>query len=293
MSMPHVAVLGLGRMGAPIARRLLDAGVPLTVWNRSPDRAAPLATTGARLGASPADAARDADVVITMLADPAAVEAVLHGDHGALGAIRPGTLLIDCSTVGPDDARATARIAASRGVRFIDAPVLGSVGQATNGELVALAGGDEDDVARARPVLERFAKRVVRVGPVGSASALKLVMNLLVGGFAELLSEAIVLADGAGVPRDVFRETLMSSVLASPFVGYKAPQLLDQNFAPLFSTALLLKDLNLALHLADDANVSLPATRVIRDLYARSASAGRGGLDFSAVILQLLEEQAR
>ena len=169
--------------------------------------------------------------------------------------------------------------------------MLGSLKQAGAGELVALAGGDADVVDAVEPVLRAMAKQVVRAGPVGNGSALKLVMNLLVGGLTELLAEAFVLAEAAGIDKAAIRETLLASVLASPFVGYKAPQLLERQFAPLFTTGLMLKDLNLILHLAQDEGVTLPATTAIRDVYARSARAGREEQDFSAVIEQLSAER--
>jgi 3-hydroxyisobutyrate dehydrogenase-like beta-hydroxyacid dehydrogenase len=132
-------------------------------------------------------------------------------------------------------------------------------------------------------VLRAFAKRIVRAGAVGQGSALKLVMNLLVGGFTELLAEAIVLAERAGLSRDVVRDTLLDSVLASPFVGYKAPQLLERRYAPLFTTQLMLKDLNLALHLATELGLMLPATTTIRDMYVKTADIDHAEQDFAAV----------
>lgn len=286
-SRPSIAVLGLGRMGRPMAARLLAAGYPVTVWNRTASRADDLRGARARVAATPADAARDADVVITMPADPAAVERVLFGDGGALAAMREGATLIDCSTVGPEDSRATAANCARHGVRFVDAPVLGSVPAAEQGTLTVLAGGDASVVGEMEPILKVLGQRVIRAGGTGMGSALKLVMNLLVGGLTELMAESFVLADGAGLSKEVVRETLMTSVLHSPFVGYKAPQLLDRQFSPLFTTALMLKDLDLALHLAGDLGLRLPATRTIRDVYDHSAQHGRADQDFSAVIDQV------
>ena len=277
-------------MGRPMAARLLAAGYPLAVWNRTAERSRELAARGARAAATPAEAARGAAVVVMMLADPAAVErALLSVDDGALVALAPGATVVDCSTVGPEDSRAYAANCAARGVRFVDAPVLGSTPAAEQGALTILAGGDEAAIAGVEPVLRHLGSRVVRAGPTGHGSALKLVMNLLVGGLTELMAEAFVLAERAGVSTAAVRETLMSSVLASPFVGYKAPQLLDRQFAPLFTTRLMLKDLDLALRLADVAGARLPAAVAIRDAYAAAERAGRGDEDFSAVI----EEVAR
>lgn len=272
-----------------MAARLLQAGVPLTVWNRTEARTNELVANGARRAATPAEAVRDADVAVTMLADPAAVHDVLLGEHGALGAMRRDTLLIDSSTVGPALARSIAEQARARGVRYVDAPVLGSVPAAGQGTLTVLAGGSDEDVERAKRVLSHFGKSIVHTGEVGSASTLKLVMNLLVGGQTELMAEAFLLGERAGLSKQTISEALGGSVLDSPFVRYKAPQLLDRKFTPLFTTALLLKDVDLALDLARAHDLALPGTRAVRDAYAASASAGRREDDFSAVIATLDE----
>ncbi len=274
-------------MGRPMAARLLDAGFQLTVWNRTAERADPLVALGARRAESPAAAVSDAEIIVLMLADPPAVERVLHGEDGVLRGARRGATVVDCSTIGPEDARAAAASCASAGLSYVDAPVLGSLRQAEAGELVALVGGSETAVRAAEPMLGVLTKRVVHAGETGQGSALKLVMNLLVGGLTELLAESITLAERAGLDPAVVRDTLTTSVLASPVIGYKAPQLFERSFAPLFSTQLMLKDLELVLHLASDLGVALPATRTIRDMYSRSAAAGRAHADFSAVIEEL------
>jgi 3-hydroxyisobutyrate dehydrogenase-like beta-hydroxyacid dehydrogenase len=284
---PPTAFLGLGRMGHPMAARLLGAGYPLTVWNRSPERGRDLAGRGARLASTPADAARGARVVVMMLADPPAVTRALLAPDGALGALGEGNVVVDCSTVGPDDSRRFAAECAKRGVGFVDAPVLGSTPAAEQGTLTVLVGGEASLVAKVEPVLRVFGQQVVRAGETGHASTLKLCMNLLVGGLTELLAESILLAERAGLAREVVRETLFASVLNSPFLRYKAPQLLERQFAPLFTTKLLLKDLDLVLALAREQALALPATESIRETYARTAAEGRGDEDFSAVIEHL------
>jgi 3-hydroxyisobutyrate dehydrogenase-like beta-hydroxyacid dehydrogenase len=270
MTLP-LSFLGLGRMGQPMAMRLVARGYGVTVWNRTAARADELVAAGARRAGTPGEAVRGAQVIVLMLADPEAVERVLFGGDGVLRAAENGALVIDCSTNGPDDARTFAANCISAGFRYVEAPVLGSVKQADTGTLVALAAGDDDAVIQAEPVLRAFASRVMRAGGVGKGSALKLVMNLLVGGLTELLAESIVLAERAGLSRDVVRDTLLDSVLASPFVGYKAPQLLERSYSPLFTTRLMLKDLNLVLHLATELGLTLPATTTIRDIYAKAA----------------------
>jgi 3-hydroxyisobutyrate dehydrogenase-like beta-hydroxyacid dehydrogenase len=214
---------------------------------------------------------------------------VLLGEQGALGAMRRDALLINTSTVGPAVARSTADEARKRGVRYVDAPVLGSVPAAEQGTLTILVGGSDEDVERAKVVLSRLGSRIVHIGDVGSASTLKLVMNLLVGGQTELMAEAFLLGERAGLPRKAIGEALSGSVLDSPFVRYKAPQLLERKFTPLFTTRLLLKDVDLALDLARAHELAMPGTRAVRDAYAAAASAGRREDDFSAVIAALDE----
>ena len=206
-----LAFLGLGSMGRPMAARLLDAGFPLAVWNRTATRADSLAARGARRADSPATAASGADIIVMMLADPSAVERVLLGADGVLRGASRGSTVLDCSTIGPEDARAAAQSCARAGVSYIDAPVLGSLRQAESGELVALVGGGDREMQSLEPVLRVIAKRIVRAGGTGQGSALKLVMNLLVGGLTELLAESITLAEHAGLDAAVVRDTLAPS----------------------------------------------------------------------------------
>lgn len=270
-----------------MAGRLLAAGASLTVWNRTPARGTDLVARGARAARTPSDAVYDAEIVITMLADPAAIAQVFAAPDGVLKTLRRSALVIDCSTVGPAVARITAEQCAARGAAYVDAPVLGSVPAAEQGTLTILVGGAPPDVERARTALTHLGQTIVPTGGVGSASALKLVMNLLIAGQTELMAEGFLLAERAGLSRQVVMDTLAGSVLNSVFVGYKAPQLLQREFTPLFTTALLVKDLDLALELARTHELTLPGVRAVRDSYVASAVAGRRDDDFSAVIASL------
>jgi len=232
--MTNIAFLGLGAMGTPMAHRLLAAGHDLTVWNRTAARAEPLATAGARVAGTPAEAVRDAEVVITMLSDPAAEEAVLRAVADAL---RPDALLIEMSTIGPD-AVVGNRALIPAGVSVVDAPVMGSVDRAETGELVVLAGGD---VARAEPVLATFGT-VVPCGDLGSASARKLVLiSGIIAGVA-VVGETLALADRLGLPDP------QAVLAASPLAALTA-----RAFATTadFSVAMAAKDLALATELLD------------------------------------------
>lgn len=212
---PRIAFLGLGLMGAPMARRLLDAGCPLTVWNRTSAAAQPFAAAGAAIGSSAAEAVREADVVFTMLADPAAVAEV---GAAMAPALRPGTIVVDTSSIGPDAARAAAeRLPA--GVAYVDAPVMGSVDKAAAGELLVLAGGDLEPVAE---LLAHFGT-VRACGPVGSGAALKAVLiNAVIGGVV-LTAEALALGKSLGLPDDLVRDGLAASPLAASSSGCRPP----------------------------------------------------------------------
>lgn len=278
----NVAFLGLGRMGAPMARHVLDAGHDLRVWNRTPDKAADLVAAGAVAAASPAEAARDADVVVTMLADPAAVREVLLGADGAAEGAPEGTLVIDASTIGPAAAREVGAALVKRGLRYVDAPVLGSVQPAREGTLAVFAGGSEADYAEAEALLRLWGDpaKVRRVGDVGSASAVKLVLNLTIGVATAGVGEALRLAADLGIDRHVALEALATGPLGAT-VGSKRTMLEEEEYAPVgFSLDLLAKDLGLVV---DAAHGDLPVTESVRAVVQEAIAAGHGEDDYAAL----------
>ena len=236
--MPAIAFLGLGHMGTPMAHRLVSAGLDVVVWNRTTERAAPLADAGARVADTPAAAADGASVVVTMLADPSAVESVLFGPDGVLSTIRAGSRLVEMSTIGPDAVRAiAARLPA--GVGLVDAPVGGGVDRAAAGTLRIYAGGVSSDLDVVTPILENLGS-MVRCGGVGSGASLKLVSNTaLVAGMA-LLGEAVTLADALAVPRDLALDVLGGGALAGAVQRAQAS-------GAFFTVELAAKDLGLAV----------------------------------------------
>ncbi|MGW1888938.1 NAD(P)-dependent oxidoreductase [Streptomyces sp. NPDC002004] len=266
--MQKIAFLGLGHMGAPMARQLLRAGHPLTVWNRTPAKAEPLAAEGATAAADPAEAVRGADVVITMLADPAAVA---HIADTIVPELRPGAYWVEMSTIGPD---AVEALAARLGhdAHLVDAPVVGSTDRAEAGELRILAGGDADGVEE---VLSRFGT-VTRTGPLGSGAALKLVVNTAILGGVTLVAEAMTLADRLGIEENVARETLANGPLGGAVHRAFARDLH-------FATALAVKDMHLATSTA-----SLPVLEAMRAHYAAAATdPGLAHEDISEVVAHI------
>ncbi|POX53770.1 6-phosphogluconate dehydrogenase [Streptomyces sp. Ru71] len=254
--MEKIAFLGLGRMGTPMAARLLAAGHPLTVWNRTPARAAPLVAEGAVLGASPEEAVRDADVVITMLTGPRALTAVADA---VVPALRPGTTWIEMSTVGPDAIRELAE-RLKDGVTLVDAPVMGSTDRAADGTLGILAGGE---ASATEHVLVRLGT-VTRTGPLGSGAALKLVLNAAVIGGVGLVAEALRLADALGLDGDTARTALAGS----PLGGVVARAFAEGVH---FATDLAVKDLELATGAA-----ALPVVQAVSDHFRRAAAEDPG-----------------
>jgi 3-hydroxyisobutyrate dehydrogenase-like beta-hydroxyacid dehydrogenase len=262
----RIAFLGLGAMGTPMARRVLDAGYPLTVWNRSPHRAAALVAKGAEAAETPADAVRDADVVITMLADPAAVREVVAALAPAL---RPGQTLIESSTIGPDALREVA-VLLPDGVTLVDSPVMGSVDKAEAGGLSLLVGGDADPVM---PLLELFGT-VTRTGGTGTGAALKIVLISAVVAGVTMIGEAMTLADAFGLPEDLVK----SSMAASPVAGIAARAFSQDT---LYQVHLAAKDVALATASAD-----LPLYRTVHDLLTAYPSAADEDLSHIVKLLR-------
>ncbi|GAC1610647.1 MAG: NAD(P)-binding domain-containing protein [Mycobacteriales bacterium] len=280
----RIAFLGLGRMGVAMAAHVLAADHELVVWNRTPGKAAGLVAAGATEAASPTEAAARADAVVLMLFGPDSVREVLTG------VLREGLLVIDSTTIGPAAAREFGRLAAGAGARYVDAPVAGSIGPATEGTLGVLAGCDEDAWPDAEKLLQLWGDpaRVRRVGPIGSGSALKLVVNQGIGVLAAGLGETLRLATELGLDR-----TLVLDVLGAGAYGWT----LNQKRAMLeagdygstqFSLDLLAKDLDLAVHAAGDARLGI--TRAVLDAAKSALDAGHAGEDYAALIGHLADE---
>ena len=278
----RVGFIGLGHMGRPMAGRLADGEYPLAVWNRTPGPPATLAEAGATIAGSPAALAAASDVVITMLSDAAAVRAVLSGPGGVLAAIRAGGTVVDMSTIGPDAARELGAAAARRGVAFLDAPVSGSVALAEQGTLTTMVGGDTSAFDRVRPVLARLTKAQLYLGSQGAGAAMKLAVNILIAATNQAVAEALALAGRSGIDPATAYDTLTSSAVSSPFLGYKRQAFLDPGAAPVsFTAALMSKDLALALSVAD--GTPLPVTAAAKQFLDASCAAGLADADFACV----------
>jgi 3-hydroxyisobutyrate dehydrogenase-like beta-hydroxyacid dehydrogenase len=289
------AVLGTGRMGSAMAERLAAQGIAVVIYNRTPDRATALAgKIGATVAGTPAEAASRADIVISMVADDAAVRDLYEGPDGIAAGIRPGSVAIDMSTVLPDTIRAVAPAVRTRGAGVLDAPVSGSVSSTLAGELTIMVGGEADDLERARPILDRLARRVFHLGPLGTGAVMKLAVNTLIFGLNGAVAEGLVLAERNGIDRALAYEVLASSAAGAPMVAYKRANFVEPETTPVaFSLALAAKDLRLIRELATASDTSMPQASVNLDtIRAAERSMGKD-LDFALVASHLRQEGRR
>ncbi|HTE83988.1 MAG TPA: NAD(P)-dependent oxidoreductase [Dehalococcoidia bacterium] len=282
-TMPALGFIGLGAMGSRMARRLLQAGYPLGVFDRSQEKVQPLAEQGARTYESPRALARDADVLMSSLADDAAVEQVLLGFEGTLKEMHAGTTLIDLSSVYPDTSRALAAAGQARGVAVLDAPVSGSTPQAADGSLIMFVGGDRNTYERCRPILDVVGQTSFYMGPNGAGSTMKLVANALLGAEMQALAEAIALGERAGLDREALLNTLGGTAVLTSGQKSKLENVRAGAYPVTFALRLMWKDLGNVLRLAQACAVPMPVTAAAQQVYAAEQARGIEE-DFSAVI---------
>jgi 3-hydroxyisobutyrate dehydrogenase len=279
---PVIGFIGLGLMGRPMAANLLKNGFSVVLWNRTPGKTDALAAAGAKVAKSAREAASAADVLITIVSDPVALESVLWGE-GALDAMRRGSVLVDSSTVSPALERRIATACAERGVESLDAPVTGGTWGAEKGELVFMAGGEPATLARVEPVLGAMGKKWFHLGPHGAGQIIKLAMNLLLALEVQALAEALALVAGAGIPAENLIGVMQASMARAPVLDIKAPMILKQDYTPSFPLRLMHKDLGLAMDLANQIGVPMPACAAAREVYSAVKGAAKEDLDYAAV----------
>jgi 3-hydroxyisobutyrate dehydrogenase len=279
-----VALLGLGTMGSGMAQNLLKAGFVLTVYNRTAAKAAPLAEAGARVAATPAEAAKGAQIIVSMLADdPASREAWLGAD-GAIAAAAPGTIVIDSSTVSPDWIAELGAAAEAHGLKVLDAPVTGSRTQAAGGQLTFLVGGSADVLGEAMPVLKAMGKEAIHLGPLGSGAKLKLVNNFLCGVQVASLAEGIAWLERSGLDRDKSIAFLNSAAPGSPLFSALSVRMTSRDYTVNFLLKLMSKDLQYAHDAAAEAGVELTTAANARALFEQAMAQGHAEQDMASVI---------
>jgi 3-hydroxyisobutyrate dehydrogenase len=280
---PTVGMIGLGLMGKPMAKNLLKAGYTVYVWNRTAAKAQDLVRAGAKLAANPREVAENVDVLITIVSDPPALEEVLWDKDGAFPALKRGSLYIESSTISPDLARRVAAECGKAGVEFLDAPVTGGTWGAEKGELLFMVGGDAKVFERAKPILEAMGTKFFLLGPNGAGQTIKLAMNSILALQVNSLAEALALVRGAGIAGEKLIEVMQASMARSGVLDVKAPLMLKGEYPASFPLRLMHKDMRLALELAKQEGIKLPALQAAYDTFSTVKDASKDDPDFAAV----------
>jgi 3-hydroxyisobutyrate dehydrogenase len=276
-----VAVLGTGIMGAAMARNLLSAGMEVRVWNRTREKAEPLAEDGAKVAGPPAEAAEAADFLITMLSDAAAVEAAVGGN--VLPALAEGGVWLQMSTVGTEGSDRLQKLAAERGVAYVDAPVLGTKQPAEQGALIVLASGPDEVREKCQPVFDALGNKILWLGPAGAGSRLKLVVNNWIVGLVGVLAETSALAEATGVDPARFLEVIEGGPLGLPYAQIKGKMMIEEEFPASFSLRLARKDAALVLDAAEKEGLRLAVAGAVAARFDEALDAGYGEEDLASV----------
>ncbi|PYV18543.1 MAG: hypothetical protein DMG21_04535 [Acidobacteria bacterium] len=282
-----IGFIGTGIMGQPMAMNLLKGGHRLSVYNRTKAKTEPLERAGARVAATPAEAARGAGVVMTIVSDSAAAEEVVLGKNGVLETIAAGAVLIDSSTISPTVSRKLACQVAGKNAAMLDAPVTGSKHGAEKGELTFMIGGERATLDRVTPILQLLGKRLIYCGQNGLGLAAKLAQNVIQSTMVEIFSEGFVLAAKAGVRPETMMEIVQGSMARATLTDFKAPFIFRGDFTPYFPLKLMHKDLELAMEAAYAHNLPMPAAAAVKEVYGAAKAQGKGELDYAAVITVL------
>jgi 3-hydroxyisobutyrate dehydrogenase-like beta-hydroxyacid dehydrogenase len=290
--MESIGLIGLGRMGQAMAARLLAAGFPLTIHNRTRAKAEELLASGATWAATPAELAGRADITLTILTDDRAVEQIYLGEGGLLAGAAEGKLFVEMSTIRTSTIETIGAQIAARGARLLDAPVSGTVEPARQGQLLTMVGGDAADVERARPVLETFSRRVVHMGPSGAVTTMKLALNMPMAIFWAGLSEAMAMGQQFGLRVEQMLDIYLDSPVALPALRGKAPLLLGAQHEVAFDVTGVRKDLLAMVGTAQDVGVPTPTGTAALALFAAATAAGYGERDL-AFLVEYMAELAR
>lgn len=291
--MTTIAFIGLGIMGAPMARHLVDAGFDVVGFNRSPEKVEQLVEHGGRRAATISEAVNEADIVAVMVPDSPDVQEVLAGEGGVFGAARGGSLIIDFSSIRPDVAAELAAEAKRRGLRMLDAPVSGGEAGAVAASLSIMVGGEAADFEAAKPVLDAVGATIVHVGPSGSGQTVKAANQLIVAGNIQMLAEAIAFLEAYGVDIEAALTVLAGGLAGSKVLDQKGANMLNRSFQPGFRVELHHKDLGIVTTAAREAGVVIPLGALVAQLMAALRAAGDGGLDHSALLRGVLRLSGR
>ena len=286
-----IGFIGLGIMGSRMAANLQMQGYQLVVFNRTRAKAEPLLGPCGTFADSPAKLAQQVEIVFTMLAEPAAVEQAALGPDGFLNHLRPNALWVDCSSVNPSFSRKMAAEAATRQIRFIDAPVTGSAPVAKNAKLTFWVGARTVDLERIRPVLLCMGNRIVHTGGQGTGTSMKMVVNLLLGMSMAAFAEAIALGEGLGLSSDLLFDSLLASPVVAPFLALKRNKIETGNYEAEFPLRWMQKDMHLASVSAYESGVAMPLANVTKEMYRLAMRDGHETEDFSAIFPYFLPQK--
>ena len=282
----RIGFVGLGTMGAPMARNLLGAGSDVTVHNRTREKEEPLVAAGAKRAATPAEAAQETELVVVCVSDTPDVEHVLLGENGVAEGAKPGTLVCDMSTISPDATREFGEKLAEHGVRMIDAPVSGGSEGAEKGTLTIMCGGDAADVERARPVLEAMGSKITHIGPLGAGQLTKAVNQIIIAGNFLALAEGLVFAIKAGLDTSKVLEAISAGMARSAVLEMRGRGVVNNSYPVGFKLALHLKDLRIALESAKHNGVELPLADMVRSIEEKLV-VEHGDDDVSALAVEI------
>ena len=287
----RIGWIGLGKMGIPMSKNLVKKGYFVTVYNRTKEKTKELASEGAKVANSPKALASDSDVIISMISDDPALEAVSIGKDGAFEGAKSGAIYIDMSTISPVSSAKVAEAATKKGIKYLRAPVSGSTALATAGTLTIFASGPKDAYDKCVDIFGAMGQKVFHVGTGDEARYLKLLLNMMVGITSAMAGEALIFGEKGGMDWNQMIDIIGASVVASPLIGYKSQMLKSRNFAPAFTIDQIAKDFDIALDTGKAANVPMPITALARQFFGAMKAKGKGNVDFFGLVT-LLEEFA-
>lgn len=287
---PRIGFIGMGSMGSLMTMRLLQAGYPLSVYDRTKERTQEVVQNGAHVAETPRELALNSDFILSCVTDYHALHELMHGSHGAITGARPGLIFVDLSTIAPDQSRQLAAAIKEQGAEMIDAAVSGSTPQAKGGELVVFVGGDQEAYRKAKPILEHLGKSVFYMGQQGMGTTMKMVVNTLLGLGMQAVAEAVALGEKSGLEKNTLLDVLAQTTVIAPTHKAKLDNLKKGEYPTTFSLALMRKDFSLIMREAAELSVSMPATAAAEQMYAAALASGLDA-DYS-VMLQFMRKMS-
>ena len=286
-----ITFIGLGIMGSRMASHLANNNVELTVYNRTKKDIVAFGLQNVTISDSVQNAVKDADIIFSMLSAPNAVEEVFFGEEGALNSMKDNVIWVDCTTVNPSFSVRASQEAKLNNVRFLDAPVSGSLPQADNAELLFFVGGEKETLLEVEPYLNMMGKQVLQIGETGKGASFKMVVNMMLAQSMIVFAEALLFGEKMGISKEFLLDVVPNLIVSAPFTKFKAEKIKAENYEPQFPLELMSKDLNLASLTANEQNQPLFLANLAKELYAEANKSGMGRLDMSAIFKYLEQKK--